>query len=708
MAMTSISFAPLAPWAVIGALSAVAVALTAVAVARRAAGAGWRAAALAVVIGALANPTLHTENRERLSDVVAVVVDRSSSQRIGARWERADEALRALRERLRRSPNAEVRVVDAGAPGPGSPDRAGAGAGDMTPEGTRLFDALDRALADIPPDRVAGAVFITDGQVHDAPGDPARAPGIGNRKPLHVLLTGERGEADRRLVVAEAPNYGMVGSELHLTLRVEDAGYGARPGAAPETARIAVRRDGAQEEIHTLEVGRNQRVPFRLDHGGRTIVEIEVAGADGEQTLRNNRAALTVNGVRDRLRVLLVSGEPHAGARTWRNLLKADPSVDLVHFTILRPPEKQDGTPVRELSLIAFPIRELFETKLKDFDLIVLDRYRRRGILPQSYFANVVRYVNEGGALLGAVGPAFATPLSVYRTPLGDVMPGRPTGKVVERGFRPLPTELGKRHPVTADLAGAAAETPAWGRWFRMIDAVAERGVTVMRGVDDRPLLLLDRVGDGRVALLLSDHAWLWARGAEGGGPQAELLRRLAHWLMKEPDLEEEDLRLSARGSRLEIVRRGLGDVPGRITVRAPSGERMPVELEDRGGGRLVGGVTVGETGLYVASDGNLEAAAVVGPLNAREYADVRTSADVLTPVVEATSGGVYWIAGDGVPNVRFVRPGRDTSGSDGMGLVANGSYIVTGVERTSLLPAFAVLLLALGALMTAWYREGR
>ena len=701
-AVTSISFAPLLPWTVIGALSVVAVSLTSVAFIKCAAGAAWRGVALAIVVGALANPTLHTENRERLTDVVAVVADRSSSQRIGARWERTDEALRAVRERLRRLPNVEVRAVDAGAPGRASSDRTDAI--DTMPEGTRLFDALDMTLADVPLDRIAGAIFVTDGQVHDAPDEPTRAPRIGNLKPLHVLLTGERGEADRRLVVAEAPSYGMVDSELHLTLRVEDAGYGEQPG----TARVTVRRDGVREETHTLEVGRDQRVPFRLDHGGRTIVEIEVTDADGELTRRNNRAALTVNGVRDRLRVLLVSGEPHAGARTWRNLLKADPSVDLVHFTILRPPEKQDGTPVRELSLIAFPIRELFETKLADFDLIVFDRYRRRGILPQGYFANIARYVTDGGALLGAVGPAFATPLSVYRTPLQGVMPGRPTGAVIERGFRPMLTELGKRHPVTANLAGAADETPAWGRWFRMIDAVAERGATVMRGVGDRPLLQLDRVGDGRVALLFSDHAWLWARGVEGGGPQAELLRRLAHWLMKEPDLEEEDLRLSARGNRLEIVRRGLDDAPRRITVRAPSGERLPVELEDRGGGRLVGGVTVGETGLYMASDGDLEAVAVVGPLNAREYADVRTSPDGLMPIVEATSGGIYWIAEDGVPNIRSVLPGRDTAGSDWLGLVANGSYIVTRVERTSLLPALAVLLLALGALMTAWYREGR
>ncbi len=698
-AVTSVSFAPLLPWAAVGAFAALAVLLTFAAFRKRAAGAGWRAAALAAAVGALANPTLDTETRERLTDVVAAVVDRSPSQRIGARRERTDEALGAVRERLRRLPNVEVRVVEAGAAGSESPDRSGA-----APEGTRLFDALDLALADVPPDRIAGALFITDGQVHDAPRDPARAPRIGDLKPLHVLLTGERGESDRRLVVAEAPSYGMVNSELELTLRVEDAGGGARP----DTAQVVLRRDGGPEETHVLEVGVDRRVPFKLEHGGQTIVEVEVADTGGELTQRNNRAALTVNGVRERLRVLLVSGEPHAGERTWRNLLKADPSVDLVHFTILRPPEKQDGTPVRELSLIAFPIRELFETKLTDFDLIIFDRYRRRGVLPQSYFVNIVRYVTEGGALLGAVGPAFATPLSVYRTPLEAVLPGRPTGEVVERGFRPMLTALGERHPVTADLAGAAAGTPEWGRWFRMIDAVAERGTTVMKGAGGRPLLQLDRIGDGRAALLLSDHAWLWARGAEGGGPQAELLRRLAHWLMKEPDLEEEDLRLSARGNRLDITRRGLGDAPRRVTVRTPSGGRLPVALEDRGGGRATGSVAVGETGLYTASDGDLEAVTAVGALDAQEYADVRTSAETLRPVVEATSGGIYWLAEDGVPNVRLVRPGRDTAGRDWLGLVANRSYIVTGIERTPLFPALAVLLLALGALMMAWHREGR
>ena len=300
----------------------------------------------------------------------------------------------------------------------------------------------------------------------------------------------------------------------------------------------------------TVPVGRDVTLSIPIDHGGPNVLEIEVEAGPQELTLANNRAAIVVNGVRDRLRVLLVSGEPHAGERVWRNILKSDPSVDLVHFTILRPPEKQDGTPIRELSLIAFPIRELFDVKLDEFDLIIFDRYSQRGIIPQAYIDNVVRYVRRGGALLEAAGPTFGTPMTLFRTPLGEILPTEPTGDVREQGFRPQLTALGRRHPVTADLPGAGkpGEAPSWGRWFRQVEGRRHSGTAIMSGENGGPLLVLDRVGNGRIAQLLSDQMWLWARGFEGGGPQAELLRRLAYWLMKEPDLEENDLRAVDRG----------------------------------------------------------------------------------------------------------------------------------------------------------------
>ena len=242
-------------------------------------------------------------------------------------------------------------------------------------------------------------IALTDGQVHDAPADPADARPA--RAPVHVLLTGRPDESDRQLVILQAPGFGVVGEPQTLELRVEDAG---RPGAG---VPVTLRQDGqrrararpsgpAQPTAAAVHARQGRRHRAR-DRGRRPAGRAHHA--------QQPRHSSQVSGVRDRLRVLLVSGEPYPGERVWRNLLKADPAVDLVHFTILRPPEKQDGTPIRELALIAFPSRELFEVKLNEFDLIIFDRYSRRGLLPLIYLENIARYVEEGGALLEAAGP---------------------------------------------------------------------------------------------------------------------------------------------------------------------------------------------------------------------------------------------------------------------------------------------------------------
>jgi hypothetical protein len=555
--------------------------------------------------------------------------------------------------------------------------------------------------------------MITDGQVHDVPAaDPAAiAQELG--APLHVLLSGHPDEGDRRLVVNQAPSFGLVGKEMPLTIRVEDlpAPPAAAPLGAPEgQAKLTWRKDGAGPHQVMVPIGRDVSLSIPIDHGGPNVLEIEVEPGPQELTLTNNRAAVVVNGVRDRLRVLLVTGEPHAGERVWRNILKSDPSVDLVHFTILRPPEKQDGTPIRELSLIAFPIRELFDVKLEDFDLIIFDRYSRRGIIPQAYIENVVRYVQKGGAFLEAAGPNFGTPMSMFRTPLGEILPTEPSGNVDEEGFKPQLTELGRRHPVTEDLPGAGkpGEAPSWGRWFRQVEARVHNGTEVMSGDHNEPLLVLDRVGKGRVAQLLSDQMWLWARGFEGGGPQAELLRRLAYWLMKEPDLEENDLRAVIEGDRLIVTRQSLEPDDHPVTVTMPDGTGATLSLTPGNGGRSAGTMAISQMGMYRVSDGTHNALAAAGPLNPVELADVRTTPEKLAPAAKATGGGVFW-SGDGtIPEVRRVSAGRAASGHNWMGFRENGDYVVTGFSEVPLLPAIAALLLTLGLLIAAWRREGR
>jgi len=692
MTAVSIDWAPLLPGGLIGLLAIPAALLIAFSLYRRALGVAWRAALFAVLLITLANPSLVEEERSPLNDVVLVVVDDSQSQQIENRRTQTEDALEHLLAELERLPQTDVKVV-----------RTLAGS-DLDGNGTRLFQPLRKELAAVARQRLAGIFLVSDGQVHDVPEDIAS---LDLDVPAHLLLTGRENEGDRRLRVLQAPSFAIVGKPVSLNLLVEDLGV----TAGPRQAEIVLKQDGEEKQRLVVPLGVEQEIEFQLDRRGRSVLELDVEAGPQELTLANNRAAVEVNGVRERLRVLLVSGEPHAGERAWRNILKSDPSVDLVHFTILRPPEKQDGTPIRELSLIAFPTRELFEVKLPDFDLIIFDRYRRRGVLPSIYLRNIADYVDKGGALLEAVGPTFATPLSLYRTPLGRVLPSEPTGTIFEQGFRPAVTDLGERHPVTATLPGSAMEedgSPDWGRWFRQIDGDRQRGDVLMSGVEERPLLILDKVGDGRVAQLMSDHMWLWSRGFDSGGPHAELLRRVAHWLMREPDLEEEDLRASVVSGHLEIQRRSLSPEETEVTVTFPSGKSNSVTLEQGAAGLSTGTLPVDEVGLYRISDGELMTLAAAGPINPLEFQDLRSTAEMLQPLLDATGAAAMRLSENATPKLRKVRQGRDRHGRGWLGVVGSNAYVVTGVSRIPVLPALLVLCLALGAALAAWYREGR
>ena len=682
----SVSFEPVLPWALIALAGVAGLALLLALAIGRSRGTLLRALSFALLLAALANPVVRNEERQPLPDIAVAVVDLSLSQQTGARSKRTEEAVAALKQAVARLPNTELRTVDVKSLASSEDD------------GTRAFEVLNRALADIPPDRFAGAVMITDGQVHDAPQDPAKG-GIGG--PLHALITGSKTEKDRQIVIEKAPRFGMVGQEQIVSFRLDEANGPGQP--VPVTMTVS----GGTPITLDVSPGQTVEVPVAVDHGGQNIVEITAPPLDGEISLQNNRAVTVIEGVRDRLRVLLVSGEPHAGERTWRNLLKADASVDLVHFTILRPPEKQDGTPTKELALIAFPTRELFVDKLDQFDLVIFDRYRRQSVLPEAYMFNIAQYVRNGGAVLIASGPDLAAEDGLYSTPLSDIMAAIPTGDVVEEPFKPMLTDQGRKHPVTKDLPDSAGETPSWGRWFRLVDTSTQSGETVMSGPGDKPLLVLSRQDEGRVAQLLSDQGWLWARGFEGGGPQTELLRRLAHWLMKEPDLEEEALNGRQQGNDLIVERRTMADSAEPVEVTLPSGKTETVPLRQISPGRFQGSLPVTEAGLHRLADGKLMAVAATGNGDAREMANLRSTTAVLDPVARATGGSTGWLE-DGMPQIVKVSAGRQMAGAGWIGLRANDSYRVQAVSDTPLfatLLSLAALLLALGSM---WYREGR
>ncbi|MBB3771843.1 hypothetical protein FHS55_002452 [Angulomicrobium tetraedrale] len=686
-----LAFDPLIPLPWLIGLAAVAAVVALLVIASRTRGAVLRALALVLALLALANPSLTREEREPLSTVVAVVVDKSASQDFGDRTQMTQAARTELETRLARlkEQGAEIRFID-----------AGGGAGEV--DGTRLFTALSAGLADVPPERVAGAIFLTDGRVHDI---PATVAALGFHAPVHAIVSGQPNERDRRVALTSTPRFGIVGQSQTIGYRVEDEG-------APAGARVSVtvRRDGEVVGRPIVTAGQPASVDVEITHAGANIVEIEAAGLEGELTPVNNRAAVSIDGVRDKLRVLLVSGEPHVGERTWRNLLKSDANVDLVHFTILRPPEKQDGTPINELSLIAFPTRELFQQKIKDFDLIIFDRYAQQGVLPMIYFDNIVRYVEEGGALLVAAGTDFISDGSVYNTPLEAILPAAPTGQMTESPFRAALTEAGRRHPVTRNLPGSETSPPRWAPFFRVIDTQGARGTSVMDGPNGKPVVLLDHVGEGRVALLLSDHFWLWARGFDGGGPYIDLLRRLSHWLMKEPDLEEERLRMVAHGGDIVVERQTMGDAAPPVTITTPTGTTRTLNLTAAEPGLFRATFPADTLGLWRASDGKLTALVNVGPLNPREFAEVTSTTEALRPIIEASGGGIWRMSAlpDGVPRVIPVRSGERFAGEDWMGFAMRDVSVVRGLGLFPIFAGFSGLLLLLAGVAAAWAREGR
>ncbi len=696
--MTRLGFDPLLPWPAFAAVALVVLLGVAWALWRGLRGWSWRGLAGICALAALTGPMIEAGIRSGLSDIVILLDDRSDSQALTGRRAQTDEALTTLTERISNLPNTEIRRVTVG----------------NDANGTLLAGAISRAIAAEPESRLAGVIALTDGRLHDAQMLPVTAPA-----PVHVLLSGTPSDWDRRLVIEEAPAFGLIGQPVTIRLRIEDQGnVPAEVASAPATIRLSV--DGGERQTAQIPPD----LPFELtvvpEHAGQNVVSIgfdNPAATPPELTTRNNSAAIQIEGVRDRLRVLLVSGEPHAGERTWRNLLKSDANVDLIHFTILRSPDNLDPVPVDEMSLIAFPTRELFMERIRDFDLIIFDRYSVRGILPPEYFDNIVAYVEEGGAVLVAAGPEMAGVESLNLSPMGRILPGRPTGRLLETPFLPKLTDEGARHPVTAGLTGApnpdAPDAPHWGRWLRMSQMRPVPGAqVVMSGADDQPLLALNRVGKGRVALLASDQVWLWGRGFEGGGPQLELLRRIAHWSMKEPELEEEVLLADiGRDFQVSVTRRTMDPAARPIEITGPDGYRHSLALDPAGPGRFTADWQAPGEGLYRLSDGEINRVIALGPAVPREYEQTVASGDLLAGLAQATEGAVLNLS-DGVPAVRAVRPGRPAHGAgvtgDWIAITPREAATVSGETHHPLLPVWAWLAMIAGLALIGWLREGR
>lgn len=674
---TTLQWAPMLPLWAFAALGGVALILCVLyALSGKPRAALWRAAACALFLLVMAGPSLLQENREPVQKTLAVIVDDSWSQTLGERTNMTETALKALQERFNGRSDIDLRIIRTPTEGANAPD-------------TRLFSALEGALSDVPPARRAGVVLITDGQIHGLPGEALKKGLYG---PVSALISGHADAFDRRIRITQAPSYGLVGDEISLGFTVEDTGP---PAPDRQSVPVTVRYPDGREETLFAPVGVRQTISADILHAGSNIIELYTPPLKTELTPANNRTLIDVRGVRERLRVLLVSGKPHSGGRHWRDLLTSDPGVDLVHFTILREPEKLDATPQSELSLVPFPFRELFEIKLYDFDLIIFDRYKLNRILPPRYFQNIANFVAEGGALLEANGPAYAGDDSTATTALADVLPGKPTGRIFTQNFIPALSDLGRRHPVTMPL-----KAEQWGAWQRQIDVLArDESDILMTGVNGRPLLILNRVGDGRVAQITSDHLWLWARGYDGGGPHQQLMRRIVHWLMKEPELEERALAVRETSYGFELTMMEHDQAERNLRITRPDGTVINTELEKQDSGWLRLRVETDQAGLYVfEQEGSNEKAkrtlAILGEETPPERKAMHATSEYLEKLVNDTGGILQWLE-----NSRFnLRVPINT----------DSAYSVTGVSLGPLWPPFVSTLLLVTMLTGAWWREGR
>lgn len=645
------------------------------------------------LILALLNPQTVIEEREPLQDVVLVIKDESESMKLGQRAAASNDAYQALMEQLNADPSLDVSTALI------RPDS----------DGTRLTTSLIEGLGNLPAARLAGVIAITDGQVHDLPQNPEAL--LPEGVPFHSIIIGEETARDRRISAIVAPKYGLVGEQAEFELRVDDPGFEA------ERANIEIKLNGETKARFPATIGNRISIPIEIERRGPNTIELTVRAAEGELTLNNNVFVAEISGIRDRMRVLLVTGEPHNGGRSWRNLLKSDPAIDLVQFTILTNPRvKNTNARQSELSLIRFPTDQLFEEKLDEFDLIIFDHFRRRfspsrsgrsaPILPPIYLQNVARYVDNGGALLVAAGPAFASSNSIYRSPLAAVLPTRPTGETTNEPFKAELNEKGRRHPITSSFAGKEDQT--WGKWFRIIDNKPISGNVLMEGPGAAPLLVIDKIGDGRVAMLMSDQAWLWSKGFDGGGPYSEMFRRTAHWLMGEPDLDAEKLTATAENGLLAIERRTLENGAQSVVVEKPDGTKETVPLSRTANGTYRGSVKSAGQGAYRLASGDVSTITAIGSLNPKEYAKLQPTTEILTPLAEGTGGGLFssQLTGD-IPTIRRVEAGKTKSSTDWMGLIAHEDYAVTASKRSPLAPGWLFFALALLAMGGAWLREG-
>lgn len=641
-----------------------------------------RVIALLVLLLVFINPQGMQEIREALPQKLVIVVDESPSQKIDGRAERSEKALGLIHERLESMPQIEaVTIRTDGMPPIGK--RKG--------DGTMLFPALEKALSGFSDEEVAGTVLITDGQVSDMQKTAADLKKAG---PVNVILTGRKSEKDHRIEILSVPKFGLIDGTATIRVKAISAGDGPLV--------VSISRIGEEPQQLTFQDGEEKDIPVTLTQAGQNAVSFTIPDAGDEISLANNRAVAVITAIRDRLRVLLVSGAPHMGERAWRNILKSDPAIDLVHFTILRAPQSMDATPPSEMALIPFPVDEIFRNKIKSFDLIILDRYRQYDLLPDMYFQGIKNYVEEGGALFWAAGTDIADE-QIFMTPLADILPVSQRNKegILTGDILPAVSAKGKKHPVTASL------TSEWAPWHGQMAFSAASEDTLLTGAGNLPLLTIKEAGKGRVAVLASDNIWLWSKSTPEGqsrGPYMPLIGNVIDWLTREPDMNPGYLKADpVAGGKIRVSLRPAENQDTTVSVNYPDGAENNLVLSDAlSKGWHVADIDAGMQGLYSFHKGQQVAYAAAGGDIQSEYINLSSTPDILAPLVQDTGGNVIW--GGESPDFDIGYAKSDNA----IRMLSKDPYKVISSASMRLIPDGLGITAILFALMGCWWYEGR
>ncbi len=561
---------------------------------------------LTMLIFALNPQIIDIVKKDRPQKII-IIKDYSASMMASGRFDGINVALQNLKKQIAKNKNLEI--VE----------------GEIAPNNqvTSFSKALEEATNNINEKDISGAILITDGLGIDK-------SEIARPYPIHQILIGSENEKDAFIELIEAPKPNKIGETTKAKIIVKTKNIDDK------IARLNISMAGYAPYQINVPTNKEYDVEFKIQTSAITPVAIEVLPFNNEVSIANNAIITNIEGIQDRLRVLLVTGEPYEGTRAWRNLFKSDPAIDLVHFTILRSPEKEDYANEEEVSLIPFPTEELFIDKLDEFDLVVFDRFQNLVGLRDEYFQNVTRYVKNGGALLIAFGPKDAEDKGVLSTSLNEIIPINQAPEMIDNEFYPSITEKGLHHPITQNL------DQKWGKWDRIFKTTTNANVLMKAG--ENPLLIINQVENGRIALILSDKSWYWQRGFDGGGPFRELIGRTAHWLMKDPSLADKNIKLSDGINNIKIEYFGDGSLQ-KMHILGPN-QKFEITPNDNEKFQMTRSINSPNYGLYIVAINDANGFIIHGAKGETYNDFLIASPKTIQNIASHNGGGNYFFVG--------------------------------------------------------------